>query len=117
MAEEFAIQESSGAGSAAILRVQGRLDARNSQTLFFHCKRVLSSGRRQILINLAKVSFVASSGIGTLLALTEEFHDAGGGIHLVELSDAVRSVVDLLNLTQFLSIGRSEADMLSTIDA
>jgi anti-anti-sigma factor len=117
MAEEFAIKESSGNVNTAVLRVEGRLDARNSQTLFFHCKRVLSGGRRHILINLSRVSFVASSGIGTLLALTEEFHDAGGGIHLVELSDAVRSVVDLLNLTQFLSIGRSEADMMATIEA
>jgi len=53
---------------------------------------------------MSDVTFVASGGLGTLLALTEEFGEAGGCLYLAPVSDAVSSVVKLLNLDQFLAI-------------
>ena len=117
MVREFQIEEVEPHPSAALLRVTGRLDAKNAQTLFRKCREALEGGRTRVILNLAEVTFVASSGVGTLLALTEEFKDAGGDIHLVTPSTAVKSVIDLLNLTQFLTIGSSEAEVLQAIGA
>jgi anti-sigma B factor antagonist len=113
MANEFSIDRASREG-ISILRVSGRLDAKNAQQLMNACHEARAGGGR-VIVNLADVTFVASSGIGTLLALTEEFREAGGTIHLVSLSDAVTSVVELLNLRQFLNIGVSEQGALETI--
>jgi anti-anti-sigma factor len=115
MSREFTITQNSASEKVSVLRVTGRLDAKNAQTLFGRSRGALADGQTQLLINLADVSFVASSGIGTLLALTEEFRDVGGCVHFVALSDAVRSVVDLLNLSQFLTIGSSESEVLEAI--
>ena len=117
MAKEFTIDEIGGNPKAAVLRVTGRLDAKNAQVLFRKCRDFLEAKQVRVILNLADVSFVASSGVGTLLALTEEFKDAGGAIHLVSPSNAVKSVIDLLNLTQFLTIGDSEAEVLQAIGA
>jgi anti-sigma B factor antagonist len=114
MANEFSIDRASRDG-ISILRVSGRLDAKNAQQLMSACHEARSGGSRRVIVNLADITFVASSGIGTLLALTEEFREAGGSIHLVSLSDAVTSVVELLNLSQFLNIGSSEQGALETI--
>jgi anti-anti-sigma factor len=113
MANEFSIDRASREG-ISILRVSGRLDAKNAQQLMNACHEARAAEGR-VIVNLADVTFVASSGIGTLLALTEEFREAGGTIHLVSLSDAVTSVVELLNLRQFLNIGVSEQGALETI--
>ena len=117
MVREFSITEATHEQGAIVLRVTGRLDARNAQTLLRTCRDHEEKGNRTLVINLAEVTFVASSGVGTLLALTEELADAGGSVHLVALSDPVNSVVELLNLTQFLNLGATEAEALGAIGA
>jgi len=117
MAENFEITRAEAPAGAALLRLTGRLDARNAQLLVQECQRLRDDGKPRVVVNLSTISFVASSGIGSLLALTEMLNDAGGRLVLVEISDAVRSVVELLNLTQFLNLETSEADALQTIGA
>ena len=115
MSADFRIEEVELGGEAQLLRVSGRLDAKNAQTFVARCRELRDGGTRQLVVNLAGVGFVASSGVGVLLALTEEYQDAGGRVHLVALSEAVRSVLDLLNLTQFLRIAASEKEVTTAL--
>lgn len=117
MAENFEINRGEAPAGAALLRLTGRLDARNAQVLVQECQRLRDDGKPRVVLNLSAISFVASSGIGSLLALTEMLSEAGGRLVLVEISDAVRSVVELLNLTEFLNVETSEVDALQTIGA
>jgi anti-sigma B factor antagonist len=114
---KFTIEEVEPNPKVTIMRVTGRLDLKNAQVLLRKCRESLERNRLRLIINLSEVSFVASSGVGALLALTEEFKDAGGEIHLVSPSNAVKSVIGPLNLTQFLTIGESEAEVLQAIGA
>ncbi|MCA9751974.1 MAG: STAS domain-containing protein [bacterium] len=115
MADTFQMTSADSPPSTALLRLEGRLDARNAQTLVQECQRLRDAGRSRIVVNLSRVAFVASSGVGSLLALTEMLNDANGKLVLVDISDAVRSVVELLNLTQFLNLQTSEAEAFQTI--
>lgn len=108
MVHEFRIEEAAQPTGVVVLRVSGRLDARGAQAMVARCTALRERGVRRVLLNLAAVPFVASSGVGSLLALTDQFHEAGGCLRLVEISDAVRSVVDLLNLGEFLRIDGTE---------
>jgi anti-anti-sigma factor len=117
MGNEFSIEKIGAKDTVAMFRVAGRLDAKSAQELMRACRDARAHGQRRVIVNLAAVTFVASSGIGTLLALTEEFKEAAGSIHLVALSDAVTSVVDLLNLGQFLNLGQTETEVLQAIGA
>jgi anti-anti-sigma factor len=117
MNENAHILEFSGDARARVLRVSGRLDARSAQDLVAQCQTLLDQGHKNVVISMSGVSFVASSGIGSLLALTESFQDAGGSLRLAHLSHAVRSVVDLLNLGQFLAIDATEEEALVAIGA
>jgi anti-anti-sigma factor len=117
MGNEFSIERVGAKDTVAMFRVVGRLDAKSAQELMRVCREARAQGQRRVIVNLAGVTFVSSSGIGTLLALTEEFKEAGGGVHLVALSGAVTSVVDLLNLGQFLNLGQTESQVLQTIGA
>ena len=115
MRSEFEITDVAGHEPIALVRVRGRLDLRNAKELMDRCRRLRSSGSTGLVLNLSGVTFVASSGIGTLLALTEEFKEDGGKLQLVALSYAVQSVVDLLNLAQFLHIEKNEAEAFAAL--
>jgi anti-sigma B factor antagonist len=115
MVREFTLEEVTQSSGSVLFRLTGRLDAKNAQALVARCNDVYERGSPRVVLNLAGVSFVASSGIGSLLALTERFREVGGGLRLVEVSDAVRSVVELLNLQEFLQIDATEEAGLNAV--
>ena len=114
MVDEFRIQESQEGGRTVVLRVAGRLDAKSAPTLTQCCTEVRTSGQN-VVLNLAGVTFIASSGLGALLSLAEEFRQAGRSIRFVSLSAAVTSVIQLLNLDQFLAIDATEEEALRAL--
>ncbi|GJM44183.1 MAG: hypothetical protein DHS20C21_10250 [Gemmatimonadota bacterium] len=115
MADDIQITEIESGAHARVLRISGRLDAKNAQALVGRCHELRDRGTTNVIVNLKEISFVASSGIGSLLALTETFKDANGALRLVELSSAVSSVVEILNLGQFLEIAATEDEALAAI--
>ena len=111
MSEALTFDEMGGSGDVDVIRLRGRLDARTSPQLMERCAGVRDAGRR-VVLNLAGVSFLSSSGIGALLALTEEFREHGSSVQLVEASPTVREAIELLNLEEFLSLFDTEAEAL-----
>lgn len=93
-------------GFTTLLRIEGRLDARNAPRLLEQIAS-LPHVRPNLILDLSRVPFLGSSGIGALLALAQEFQGRGGGIRIEAASPAVASVVRLLNLEAFLPLDRS----------
>jgi anti-sigma B factor antagonist len=116
MTEPFRIDAGPADPRATCLRVFGRLDSASADQLARRCAQVRSEGRNLVL-NLEQVSFVASSGVGALLAVAEQFRDSGSELRLAALSPAVDSVIRLLNLDQFLEIQTSEDDAFASLKA
>ena len=107
MAETFAITQAEGRGKAVVVRASGRLDALGAQDLLHHTSGVLAN-RENLVLNLADVSFIGSSGIGALLIIVEQFREQDCGVRFVAVSPAVTSVIRLLNLDPFLPMEDDE---------
>jgi anti-sigma B factor antagonist len=116
MSDEFEIDSQPVDGTIEVLRVRGRLDTKTASQLLHRCAAVRNAGH-DLVLNLSGVSFIASSGIGALLALTEKFKESGGGVRFVQLSTAVESVIQLLNLNAFLGIDASEEEALKALES
>lgn len=104
-------------GGLPVLRLRGRLEAEEAQDLRQRCVALLQSGRRVVVLDLDAVSFVASSGLGTFLLLTDEFRTAGGRLVIAAPQKGVVQVLQLLNLDQFLEIEPTVAGVLSQPEA
>lgn len=111
MPETFRIDEMPPVGTRTALRVHGHLNAATTTELLSLARSVRGRGQNLVL-NLAAVSFIASSGVGALLALGEEFREAGLEVCYAQLSTVVDSVIKLLNLDSFLDIAETEEDAL-----
>src|ERR1041385_1219613 len=116
MSEAFRIDTGPSDARGVCLRVVGRLDSQSAPQLVERCTAVHAAGHHLVL-NLAEVSFIASSGVGALLAAAELFHETNRSLTLVALAPAVDSVIRLLNLDQFLTIHATEEDALSQLRA
>lgn len=110
MSKEFTLNKDTSSGLTPVLRLQGRLDADGAMTLRETALKLKEEGNTQLIVDLSGLEFVASSGLGTLLLLTEEFTDVGGNIVFVAPTSDVLQVINLLNIDQFLTLVDSEED-------
>ena len=116
MNETLRISKEVRPGRVTILRVEGRLDARSADVLEERAKDVAAEGRN-LLVNMKGVTFIGSSGVGLMLTLTEEFREQAGSIRFVELSPAVRAVVELLQMMELIGVDSNEDAGLRTLEA
>ena len=115
MPSTFGITEEAR-GQTVLLRVRGRLDARSAPHLLEVASRI--RGRSlNLVLDLSGVTFMASSGLGSLLSLAEEFRQSDCRVRLAAPSPAVDSVIHLLNLHQFLTIDATEEEAFHALGA
>ena len=89
-------------GDATILDMSGRItlgeglgDLRDS------IREALSGDRKNIILNLADVSYIDSSGLGQLIGSYATVTDRGGKMKLVNLQ---KKVSDLMQITKLLTV-------------
>jgi anti-anti-sigma factor len=116
MSVRYAVQAAQAGTRTTILRLSGQLDAASAPRLVEQCRQTRESGRNLIL-NLSAVGFIASSGVGAILAIVEEYRQTPHHVCLAEVSPAVESVIRLLNLDQFLTLCASEDEALGRAEA
>lgn len=108
MNEALRIERSSAPGTRAVLlRLAGTIDGRGGRTLMDACAPLRAEGL-PVVLNCRGVSFVSSSGIGALLALTEDFKERGAAIWIAAPSPEVRMAIGLLNLESYLNLVDTE---------
>ena len=117
MSKQFTITQDKDNETIPVLHLSGRLDADGAYTLRTRVLEFKERGHTRVVIHLAELEFVASSGLGTFLLLTEEFLDVGGSISFVAPSPDVRQVISLMNLDQFLNLVDTEEEALQNSEA
>lgn len=93
---------------------KGRLDLTGSSELKQKVKEYLDQGKVNIILNLAQVDFIDSSGLGTLIATLKEVRTAGGGIAMCSLAPYVQEVFEITQLSHNFDIYPGEDEARST---
>jgi anti-sigma B factor antagonist len=96
-----------------IIHVQeSRVDAHNSGELKGRITGLLADGRSKLLVDLADVRFIDSSGLGALIAGFKNAASREGALKLADLQPQVRSMFELTRLHRVFEIFSSVADAI-----
>ena len=88
-----------GSNGVTIVDLTGRVTLGDgSGALRETLHQLADSGRRQVLLNLAEVSHIDSSGIGLLVSSFATFNRLGGTLKLLNLSSRVKGLLVLTKL-------------------
>lgn len=118
MAGHLELAWDGGAADVPVLQLRGRLDAAGAKEMHEAAiSSLLNDGKKNLVVDLAGVDFVASTGLATFLLLTEEFAEAKGTIVFVSATPAVMQVISLLNINQFLKLEDSAEAAFGLINA
>ena len=85
-------------GDICILEIEGEVDAEHS----VHLKKAIVKARedyaKNFILDLSRVSFIDSTGLGVLISLMRYLNEKGGRLKLAGLQEEVRSIFEITRL-------------------
>ncbi|WP_309710825.1 STAS domain-containing protein [Armatimonas sp.] len=109
---ELTIQITS-TGEIPVMGLSGELDAYHAPRVKAELEELLASGKKTVVVNLKRVAYIDSTGLGVLVAARKQVLDAGGALLLVILSEsAVQRTFTITGLLGVFSIFEEEAAAL-----
>lgn len=97
-----------------IFRLTGLLDAFSEPTFRKVLSACIEEGPSHVILDLAQIDFVDSSGLGALVQLVKKAQTAGGSLQIVT-NARVTQTVKLVRLEKFLSLKPSVEIALESI--
>ena len=104
------------AADVTILDLCGRatIDGGESELLGGHLKKLVASGVRKLLLNLANLTQVDSSGVSIIVETYVSLKRQGGDLKLLSPEDRVLEVLTVLRLLKVIPSFEDEAQALTS---
>jgi anti-sigma B factor antagonist len=104
-------------GSVVILDLQGNIRLGKDNTdLHQILRRLVEQGEKNVLINLAEVSRIDSSGLGELVAGYATLQKNGGDLKLLNLTLKVNELMMITKLLTVFDVYENEAEAVQSFD-
>jgi anti-anti-sigma factor len=91
-------------GDVAIINLHGRLDMMSAADLKNASREFVNRGGCKLILNMGKVDFINSSGLGTLVSLLKDVRSANGKMKLINLAPYVKEIFDITQLSNIFEI-------------
>ncbi len=102
-------------GTTIVLKLSGRFDAYVAPTIEKFFQRVSSNSKPHIIINLANVNFVDSTGLATLVIGMKHSRQQKGEMALCCVQQAVRIIFELTRLDKVFTICNTQEEALEKL--
>jgi len=94
--------------SVVILSPERVLDNNNAHEMSEAIIQAQYEDYKYIILNLSKLDFISSAGVGAILGSVESSRGMGGDIILCHASAKIRHIFEILDLCDFLTIVEDE---------
>ena len=81
-----------------ILDVAGEIDVYTATKFRESIETILNAGQKHVIINMANVNYMDSSGFGALLSATKKLKPIGGSVNLIKCSSAIDRILKITRL-------------------
>ena len=102
------------AGDITILDMDGKVTiGEGSVALRTTIRRLLGEGKKKILLNLGRVGYVDSSGIGELVSSFSAVNRESGSLKLLNLTQKIQDLLAITKLLTVFDVYDSESEAVS----
>lgn len=105
------------AGDVTILDLSGKITlGEGSVALRTTIRRLLGEGKNKILLNLASVGYIDSSGIGELVSSFTAVNKESGQLKLLKLTQKIQDLLAITKLLTVFDVFDDEGEALASYD-
>ena len=104
-------------GKVSVLDLNGKLDLPNAARLKDQVKTLLDDQKNQIHLDMEKVDFINSSGLGALVSLMKEIRVHKGRLTLSNLAPYVNEIFEITQLSHVFEIFQNVDDAVASYNA
>jgi len=102
-------------GDVTVIDAVGRITLGEGSSAFRETvKDLVNKGHKKMLLNLAEVSYIDSSGIGELVSGFTSVSNAGGSLKLLKLTKRIQDLLQITKLYTVFEVFDDEAKALAT---
>jgi anti-anti-sigma factor len=105
--EPFVIEVTELSGGTYLVTVSGEMDIATSPELLSRLSTLRGSGPYRVLVDLARLTFMDSTGIKVLVSSAKDVAARGGELVVVAPTKNIRRVFDIVQLSDVLLIVES----------
>ncbi len=104
---KFQINSEAVADGMMCVSVEGFLDAHTFEQMESTINGIFTEGKYQVMVELSKVDYISSAGAGVFIGAIGTAQENGGNIILMNPTENVKEVFDLLGLSQLFQFAES----------
>jgi anti-sigma B factor antagonist len=109
------VKESVNGGKhCTVLKLKGTIDITTHQQFEDALSELLEQNAKRLIINLADLKYISSSGTGLLIKYYKKFRENGGDIKLSHLPPSIWKTLDLIGINNVVEIFNNDKDALTS---
>ncbi|HZW40114.1 MAG TPA: STAS domain-containing protein [Ignavibacteriaceae bacterium] len=97
----------------SIIYLKGFLDAHTAPQLEAEFTNLIEKNKYYIVVNFKDLIYISSAGLGVFMAYIEKVRENNGDIKLVEMSEKVFNIFDLLGFPLLYEIYKSQDEAIN----
>ena len=102
-------------GNVTVLDMDGNVRIGSSNvTLAKAIQGLIAEGRNQVLLNLARVAYIDSSGLGELVSAHVALGNKGGKIKLLNLTKRLKEIMSITKLSTVFDVFEDESQAIDS---
>lgn len=96
--------------------LSGTIDQENCNYLLDCVAEEILDGRKKLILDCARLEYISSMGLGTLVRVHSRMKKLGGDVKLAALQGTVAQVMSLVGLNRLFHIHPTVADAVAALD-
>ncbi|WP_307823726.1 anti-sigma factor antagonist [Streptomyces sp. I5] len=100
----------------AVVVVTGDVDLHTAPVLRAEALTAMTRGARHLVLDMAEVDFVDSTGLTTLIVLLHATEKAGGSVRVARVPERLERMVTMTGIAELLPMHDTVADALAALD-
>lgn len=93
-----------GEDATALAEMTGAIDGNTVSNFQEKLEQIKAEGHRRLVLDMSKIKYVNSTGLGSLVKYADSFKQSGGGMALIKVPAKVKIVIEMLGLNAFFDI-------------
>ena len=111
----FHISDESIDGETHLIELGGEIDLYTAPEFKERLVQVIEDGKKQVVVDLAKATFIDSTTLGVLVGGVKRLRPAGGSLALVCTDQNIQKIFEITGLDRVFPIHDSREDALSAL--